>query len=125
MSELLDVDREYRDAASAGRLPLITPRRFNPERRRWLPILHTSRGDRHYTALFSNTATAHALGRTQDWVVIYLDHAVSDGQWTAVTAGSGPLRGRRVIRGREAECEREAACHASAAAGERGRDRGR
>lgn len=125
VSELLDVDREYRDAASAGRLPLITPRRFNPERRRWLPILHTSRGDRHYTALFSNTATAHALGRTQDWVVIYLDHAASDGQWTAVTAGSGPLRGQRVIRGREAECEREAAPHAMAAAGVRGRDRGR
>jgi putative hydrolase len=104
VEELLDVDREYREAAGARRLPLITPRRFNPERRRWLPILHTRRGDRHYTLLYSNTATAHRLGRTRDWVVIYRDDA-ADGQWTVVTArAAGPLRGRRVVRGREEEC---------------------
>ncbi len=106
VDELLDVDREYRDAARAGRLPTIAPRRFNPERRRWLPVLHTSRGNHHYTALFSNTATAHRLGRTRDWVVIYRDGHAEGGQWTVVTARSGPMRGERVVRGREPDCLR-------------------
>lgn len=98
--ELLDVDREYRDKASTGALPTIAPRRFNPTHEAWLPILHTARGDRHYTALFSNTARAHQLGRTEDWVVIYAE-APSDGQWTVVTETRGPRAGRRVVRGRE------------------------
>ena len=104
IDELLDVDREYRSAAAAGRLPTIAPRRFNPARRRWLPVLHTRRGARHYTALFSNTAQAHRLDKTDDWVVIYGDRGGADGQWTVVTARGGPLRGRRVVRGRELEC---------------------
>jgi len=104
--ELLDVDREYREGVKEGRLPMIAPRRFNPERRRWLPVLHTSRGPRHYTALYSNTATAHRLGRTREWVVIYRDDRTADGQWTVITARSGPLSGHRVVRGREAECLR-------------------
>jgi putative hydrolase len=106
VAELLDIDREYRDAAATGRLPKITPRRFNPERRQWLPILHASRADRHYTVLFSNTARAHRLRKTSDWVVIYCDRGASDGQWTVVTATGGPLHGRRVVRGREDECAR-------------------
>jgi putative hydrolase len=105
VAELLDVDREYREGARSGRLPKIAPRRFNPDERQWLPILHTSRGDRHYTALFSNTARAHHLGKTDDWVVIYLEHdGGMDGQWTVVTGTGGPLRNRRIVRGREAEC---------------------
>lgn len=106
VTELLDVDREYREAAAAGRLPRIAPKRFNPGRRAWLPVLHTTRGGRHYTALFSNTARAHQLGRTGDWVVIYCDRGDGDGQWTVVTAHAGPLAGHRVVRGREAECLR-------------------
>lgn len=102
---LLDVDREYRASAATGRLPVITPRRFNPEGKAWLPVLHTSRGEWHFTALYSNTARAHALDRTHDWVVIYFhdaDH--SEGQRTVVTETHGALEGRRVVRGREAEC---------------------
>jgi putative hydrolase len=106
VGELLSVDREYRDSVAARRLPTIAPRRFNPEGHRWLPILHTTRNSRHYTALFSNTARAHELGRTTDWVVIYRDRGDSDGQWTVVTARGGLLRGRRIVRGRERECER-------------------
>jgi hypothetical protein len=106
VAELLDVDREYRDNAAAGRLPLITPRRFNPERRQWLPVLHTTRGTRHYTALFSNTAQAHRLKKTSDWVVVYCDHGATDGQWTIVTEREGALQGWRVVRGREDECRR-------------------
>ena len=101
---LLDVDREYRAAAAADTLPKIAPRRFNPNGEAWLPVLHTRRGDWHFTALCSNTARAHELGRVHDWVVVYAedkDHA--ERQYTVVTATTGPLAGRRVVRGRE-EC---------------------
>lgn len=106
VTELLDVDREYRARAEAGELRTIAPRRFNPQGRSWLPILHTHRGQRHYTALFSNTARAHRLARTRDWVVLYWDgDDGSGGQATVVTAREpGPLSGLRVVRGREAEC---------------------
>jgi len=102
---LLDVDREYRDKAARGKLRKIAPRRFNPSREAWLPILHAQRGDWHVTALFSNTARAHELGKTNDWVVLYFhtDHG-PEAQCTVVTETSGPLEGRRVVRGREAEC---------------------
>lgn len=106
VGELLDVDREYREGASADLLPRIAPKRFNPAGRRWLPILHTSRGEHHFTALFSNTERAHRLGMTGDWVVIYGDRGRTDDQWTVMTAQGGPLRGRRVVRGREDECAR-------------------
>jgi len=104
VSELLDVDREYRDKAARDELRTIAPRRMNPEGRAWLPILHTTRGDRHYTALYSNTPRAHQLGRTHDWVVLYLDGDHAEHQWTVITAERGGLTGRRIVRGREAEC---------------------
>jgi hypothetical protein len=104
LAMLLDVDREYREKAKAGLLQLIAPRRFNPEAKAWLPILHTERGPWHFTVLHSNTARAHELHKTGDWVVIY--HAIDkqpEGQCTVVTETSGPWRGRRVVRGRETE----------------------
>lgn len=104
---LLDVDREYRKKAGEGKLPTIAPRRFNPEQHAWLPILHTTRDGWHFTALFSNTARAHQLGRTHDWIVIYFyDDDHQEGQQTIVTETQGPMKGRRVVRGREAECRR-------------------
>lgn len=102
---ILRVDNEYRQKAAAGKLPMITPKRFNPENRAWLPILHTTRDHWHFTALYSNTARAHQLGRTADWVVIYFyDDHHREGQHTVVTETHGSLQGRRVVRGREAEC---------------------
>jgi DNA polymerase (family X) len=101
---LLRIDAEYRKSAEKGLLPTIAPRRFNPEGKSWLPILHTSADGWHFTALYSNTTRAHALRRTHDWVVIYFygqDHR--EGQRTVVTETHGPLRGRRVVRGRESE----------------------
>jgi len=68
---LLDVDREYRATAAQDALPKIAPKRFNPEGKAWLPILHTEREVWEFTALFSNTARVHELGRTADWVVVY------------------------------------------------------
>lgn len=104
VSELLDVDREYRERAERGTLPTIAPRRFNPTNERWLPILHTTRGARHYTALFSNTAVAHRAGRTHDWVVVYFDGRDGEQQATIITAARGTLAGHRIVRGREREC---------------------
>ncbi|MFN7952619.1 MAG: helix-hairpin-helix domain-containing protein [bacterium] len=104
--DILDVDREYRAGAEADRLPKIAPKRMNPEAKAWLPILHTDRGPWHFTALFSNTARAHELGRTRDWVVIYFyDGEHREGQRTVVSETRGILTGKRVIRGREAECK--------------------
>lgn len=102
---LLEVDREYRDKAAAGKLRTIAPKRFNPRGEAWLPVLHATRGDWHFTALFSNTARAHELGRTHDWVVIYYyDGEHVEAQCTVVTETRGALAGRRVVRGREEEC---------------------
>ncbi len=102
---ILAVDEEYRKKAKAGELPTIAPKRFNPSHEAWLPVLHTEHGDWHFSALYSNTARAHELGRTQDWVVIYFhDDHHAEGQHTVVTEHRGPLDGRRVVRGREAEC---------------------
>ena len=102
---ILGIDKAYRDQAAADKLPKIAPKRFNPEGLAWLPIMHADRDGWHFTALFSNTARAHDLKRTRDWVVLYFydgDH--HEGQCTVVTETHGPLRGRRVVRGREAEC---------------------
>lgn len=104
VAELLNVDREYRESASLRKLPRIAPQRFNPTGENWLPVLHTHRGDRHYTAMFSNTARAHEMGTTHDWVVIFRDDADGHGRWTIITATFGPLMGRRVVAGRESEC---------------------
>ena len=55
---LLSIDEEYREKAARNELVTIAPRRFNPTGAAWLPVLHTERDSRHYTALFSNTARA-------------------------------------------------------------------
>ncbi|HMM51837.1 MAG TPA: helix-hairpin-helix domain-containing protein [Burkholderiaceae bacterium] len=105
VSLLLEVDRRYRDEAAAGKLPTIAPRRFNPQGRAWLPVLHASIDGWHVTALYSNTARAHELDRVFDWVVIYFHRdAQPELQRTVVTEMRGALAGRRVVRGREAEC---------------------
>jgi putative hydrolase len=102
---LLDIDREYLEKARAGKLPLISPKRFNPTGQASLPILHAERDNWHFTALYSNSPRAHELGRTRDWVVVYYyDSHHREGQDTVVTETQGTLIGKRVVRGREAEC---------------------
>ncbi len=116
VATLLDVDAEYRRRAADDDLQRIAPKRFNPNNESWLPILHTERpdesnsgnGDWFFTALFSNTARAHDLDKTDDWVVIYYRRedwdADGEQQNTVVTETRGALEGRRVVRGREAAC---------------------
>ena len=101
---LLAVDAEYRRRAIAGELPMLAPRRFNPKNEAWLPIMRTEQAGWLMTALFSNTARAHELGKTHDWVVIYYQKDGPEAQCTVVTEFQGPLKGQRVVRGREEEC---------------------
>jgi Holliday junction resolvasome RuvABC DNA-binding subunit len=109
---LLAIDRLYREQAAAGTLPTIAPIRFNPSQEAWLPVLHAERDGWQFTALFSNTAQAHQLKRTRDWVrIFHYDSENAEGQHTVVTETHGPLAGKRVVRGREAEC-RAAYAHA-------------
>ena len=105
-AQLLAIDALYRELAAKGALSKIAPRRFNPERRAWLPVMHEELDGYEFTALFSNTARAHALGTTHDWVVITYEDAHGEGQATVVTERRGVLAGLRVVRGREAECRR-------------------
>jgi hypothetical protein len=104
VGDLLAIDAEYRREAEWDRLPTIAPRRFNPEHEPWLPLFQADRNGWRYRALYSNTALAHRLGQTRDWVVVCFDDGMVSGQRTVVTETRGELRGRRVVRGREREC---------------------
>lgn len=105
VSLLLDADRLYREKAAAGELRRIAPKRFNPTGEAWLPIMHARRGDWHLTVLYSNTARAHELGRTREWVIIYFhEDDGPEGRRTVVTERHGKLSGKRVVRGREDAC---------------------
>ncbi len=95
---LLSIDAEYRTKADLNHLPTIAPRRFNPTRAHWLPVLHTEREGQHFTAMFSNTARAHELGHIDDWVVVSVD-GTDDMHWTVVTEPAGQRAGQRVVRG--------------------------
>jgi len=142
IEELLDIDRWYRSTAKghlppdffdesnlaekvehrrplstpAGTLRVVSPSENNPNDVAYLPVLETTRYGRSYTALLSNSRRAHALGKTDDWVIIILNEdpaapAKRDGtkqdqaSWTVVTETSGPLQGRRVVRGHEDGCQ--------------------
>jgi DNA polymerase (family 10) len=106
LAAILAVDAEYRRRAEADELRRIRPRRFNPQGEAWLPVLHRDQEGWSFTALYSNTALAHRLGKTRDWVVIFYERDGEEDQCTVVSERAGPLAGRRVVRGREAECAR-------------------
>jgi hypothetical protein len=103
VSLLLELDEQYRQRAEADKLPKIAPRRFNPDGSKWLPILRTERDGWSFTLLFSNTAQAHELGKTRDWVVVYYERDGKERQNTIVTETRGVLEGKRIVRGRERE----------------------
>ncbi len=105
IATLLELDREYREKAPRKQLPQIAPKRFNPSGEAWLPVFRTRRDPWDITVLYSNTALAHDLGRTNDWVVINFRMPGRDEmQRTVVTEHHRPLAGKRVVRGRECEC---------------------
>ncbi|MEM9150559.1 MAG: helix-hairpin-helix domain-containing protein, partial [Cyanobacteria bacterium P01_F01_bin.3] len=100
---LLAVDEQYRYLAKAGQLRMVTPKRFNPEGKRWLPVMEMSKGGWKFNVLYSNTARAHELKKTNDWVVVsYRREGARTnlrGQCTVVTESRGPNRGQRAVRG--------------------------
>lgn len=100
---LMEIDEEYRRRAADGKLRTIAPRRFNPQDEAWLPVMSSERDGWDFTAMYSNTAQAHKLERTDDWVVIYFERDGREGQHTVVTETRGPLKGKRVVRGRDAD----------------------
>jgi hypothetical protein len=102
---LLKIDADYRERAKAGDFSKIAPRRFNPTHVAWLPVLRTQQSGWKFTALFSNTAQAHELEKTDDWVVIYYEKDGQQRQNTVVTETQGDLQGKRVVRGRSREVE--------------------
>jgi len=110
---LLKIDEEYRKRAEAGDLRRIAPRRFNPQKEAWLPVMTTNRGGWTFTVLYSNTAQAHELEKTDDWVVIYYKRDDKERQNTVVTETQGALKGKRVVRGRALENEQFYQAHAS------------
>lgn len=69
-------------------------------------MVTTRRNGYHYGVMYLNTAAAHRLGMSRDWVVVYFDKDGAKGQCTVVTETSGAMADRRVIRGRGAECAR-------------------
>src|SRR5262249_28110873 len=71
VSDLLSLDRDYRQGAREGRWLLVEPRRFNPTGAAWLPVMKTTLHGINYTVHFANSARSQALGRQHDWVVIY------------------------------------------------------
>ncbi len=103
---ILEMDEEYRKRAAAGKLKMIAPRHLNPEKKKWLPIMIREHKGYKFTVMFSNTATAHKLRKTNDWVVVYYAKGKRENQCTVVTESRGDLKGKRVIRGREAECKK-------------------
>lgn len=117
VAALLAIDDEYRRHADSEMLPRVTPRRFNPQHEPWLPLFVADRDGWRFRALFSNTALAHRLGKTNDWVVIAFHDGFNSGQRTIVTETRGDLRGRRVVRGRERECRLYYQEHAPAPVG--------
>jgi putative hydrolase len=102
---ILEIDEEYRKEAAAGKLRKVAPRLMNPEKEAWLPVMTRKYKGYKFTVMFSNTATAHKLGKTDDWVVVYFEKGEGENQCTVVTESRGPLKGKRVVRGMEKECK--------------------
>lgn len=68
--------------------------------------MHARRDDWHLPRMWSNTARAHELGKTRDWLVVYFRKGgQAEGRCMIVTETHRPLAGQRVLRGREADCE--------------------
>lgn len=101
ITDLLQVDADYRRLVAEDRIQRISPRRFNPNNEAWLPIWHTQQGGHNFTVMYSNTARAHELGMTRDWVIVVLDDEDRRDQWTVITSTFGRHIGKRIVRGLE------------------------
>ncbi len=82
---ILRLDQDYRQKAKEGKLRKIAPSRFNPTNAIWLPMYHVEQEGWHFTIMFSNTARAHELGKTEDWVIFFYEKDNHESQATVVT----------------------------------------
>src|SRR5688500_9670305 len=98
VAQLLIVDREYRRRARAQTLPKVAPRRFNPDGAAASPVYRVQRGNTKFRVFYSNSPTAHALGRTLDWVIVLASNGDRTFQYTVVTETRGSWSGQRVVR---------------------------
>ncbi|CAD78068.1 MAG TPA: DNA polymerase III [Rhodopirellula baltica] len=105
IDELLEIDRDYLKRAKEGTLPKIRLSSRGSIEGDWVPVLHTEREGRHYTAMFSHTERAQQQEKTHDWVILFRDDEHDHGRWTVITAQYGELKGFRIVRGREKDCE--------------------
>ncbi|MFG0266626.1 MAG: helix-hairpin-helix domain-containing protein [Rhodopirellula sp. JB055] len=104
VDELLEVDREYRQGVKEGNLMRISSSGQSSSEHASIPVMHTEREGRHYTAMFSHSARAKQQHATNDWVIIFRDDANAHGRWTVITARFGELSGFRIVLGREDDC---------------------
>lgn len=106
LATLLEIDRDYRCRMEELSLPLVAPKRFNPLHAAWLPVYHPVRDGWSFSVMLSNSAMAHKLGKTHDWVIIVAERDGHEEQFTVVTEYHGDLRGMRVVRGYSDECRK-------------------
>jgi DNA polymerase/3'-5' exonuclease PolX len=90
VAELLTLDADYRSRIEANQ--------------RWKWVGRSEVGEWDCSVAFADTAIAHRLRRTRDWVTIHFDDGHHNGERTVVTEVRGDLCGKRVVRGREEEC---------------------
>lgn len=102
LEDLLALDEDYRACTDSEEL--FAPRRYEPDGERCLGVSRSERGGWSMKALYANSALAHRLERSRDWVVIYYQRGETQGQRTIATETRGEMAGRRVVRGREREC---------------------
>ncbi len=98
VEEILAADADFRHLASAGVLGRAAPRAFQPQGPRWEAMLRCERGGWQLRLGWAETAIAHRLGKTRDWVEVRFERGGVSGTRTVVTEN-----GRRVVRGREEE----------------------
>ncbi|MBY0231148.1 MAG: helix-hairpin-helix domain-containing protein, partial [Gemmataceae bacterium] len=101
--DLLSADDDFRRLAGAGVLGRAAPRAFVPGGTKWEGVYRCERGGWALALSFADTALAHRLGKTRDWVTARFQRGGASGERTIVTETRGPLAGRRVVRGREEE----------------------
>ncbi len=100
VAELLEIDAEFRKLIERH----ATVDQDKTTARRRSRMLVVGCGGWQFRAHYADTALAHRLGATRDWVIIDFQDKRRTGQRTVVTETRGPQAGRRVVRGREDEC---------------------
>lgn len=101
--DLLAADDDFRRLAGAGVLGRAAPRAYIPGGPKWEGVYRCQRGGWDLTLSFADTALAHRMGKTRDWVTARFRRGDATGERTIVTETRGALAGRRVVRGREEE----------------------